>query len=47
MKKDIEKHRATRLAPRLRKKGYEYEAEKAQADDARGKKKKGGFNTIL
>ena len=46
MKKDIEKleniqHRATRLAPRLRKKGYEYRLEKLRLTTLETRRKRG------
>ena len=51
MKKDIEKleniqHRATRLAPNLRKKGYEYRMKKLRTTLER-RRKKGGSYTII
>jgi hypothetical protein len=51
-KKDIEKleniqHRATRLAPKLRKKGYEYRLEKLRFTTLETRRKRGVFNTIL
>jgi hypothetical protein len=46
MKKDIDKleniqHRATRLAPRLRKKGYEYRLEKLRLTTLETRRKRG------
>ena len=48
MKKDIEKleniqHRATRLAPRLRKKGYEYRLEKLRLTTLETRRKRGNL----